>query len=59
MRYGPFLKSFKLENFKAVQKSGVVSFYPAHGPDRQQRLRQKQPDRRAGDLPFRHYGWTG
>jgi predicted ATPase len=28
MKYGPFLKSFKLENFKAVQKSGAVSFTP-------------------------------
>lgn len=28
MKYGPFLKSFSLENFKAVQKSGAVSFTP-------------------------------
>lgn len=28
MKYGPFLKSFRLENFKAVQKSGTVRFTP-------------------------------
>jgi predicted ATPase len=28
MKYGPFLKSFRLENFKAVQKSGLVRFTP-------------------------------
>ena len=28
MKYGPFLKTFKLENFKAVQDSGAVSFTP-------------------------------
>jgi len=28
MKYGPFLKTFKLENFKAVQNSGAVSFTP-------------------------------
>ncbi|MEW6187289.1 MAG: ATP-binding protein [Thermodesulfobacteriota bacterium] len=28
MKYGPFLKSFTLENFKAIQKSGAVSFTP-------------------------------
>jgi predicted ATPase len=28
MKYGPCLKSFRLENFKAVQKSGLVRFTP-------------------------------
>lgn len=28
MKYGPFLRSFRLENFKAVQKSGTVQFTP-------------------------------
>ena len=28
MKYGPFLKSFRLENFKAVQKSGTIWFTP-------------------------------
>ena len=28
MKYGPFLKNFRLENFKAVQKSGMVRFTP-------------------------------
>jgi predicted ATPase len=28
MKYGPFLKNFRLENFKAVQKSGLVRFTP-------------------------------
>lgn len=28
MKYGPFLKNFRLENFKAIQRSGVVRFTP-------------------------------
>ena len=28
MKYGPFLKSFRLENFKAIQDSGAVRFTP-------------------------------
>jgi predicted ATPase len=28
MKYGPFLKKFRLENFKAIQRSGVVRFTP-------------------------------
>jgi len=28
MKYGPFIKSFKLENFKAIQNSSTVSFTP-------------------------------
>jgi predicted ATPase len=28
MKYGPFLKNFKLENFKAIQNSGSVAFTP-------------------------------
>jgi predicted ATPase len=28
MKYGPWLKSFRLENFKAIQKSGPVRFTP-------------------------------
>ncbi len=28
MKYGPFLRSFKLENFKAIQNSGTVKFTP-------------------------------
>ena len=28
MKYGPFLRSFRLENFKAVQKSGTIPLSP-------------------------------
>ncbi|MDO9543340.1 MAG: AAA family ATPase [Kiritimatiellia bacterium] len=28
MKYGPFVRSFKLENFKAIQKIGAVAFTP-------------------------------